>query len=284
MKKRLKRIYRTCAVFLSLFVIIFALLLGVFIADYVTEDFARVLPSYEKTDISELIYKEEWTEEDYDVLYHQTGLGKAALDDMKSQRARLLVFQEAFFYEGELEHQQVTFTTKQDKLKDYTAPMVDLHAGDVIVSSTCHTMGWRNGHAALVIDSVTLLESISLGTPSTLSTGGIRWFRTATNFIVLRLKKDNPAEAAQEGKRIADLAKEQLNDVPYSLTVGIFSKKDQGANPKATHCSHLVWQAFYNCGYDVDANGGGLCTARDIARSPLFEVIQVYGFDPEKLW
>lgn len=283
MNKIQKRLYRTCAAFLALLVIVFVLLLGLFIADYVTEDYARVLPPYERADISELILKEEWTEEDYDILYHQTGLGKAALNAMTGKRGRLPEFQEALFYEGELTHQQVTFTTKQDKLKDFTAPIVDLRPGDIIVSSTCHTMGWRNGHAALVINSTTTLESISLGTPSQLSTSGIRWFRTATNFMVLRLKGD-PVEVAKEGKRIADLAKETLTAVPYSLTVGIFSKKDQGQTPSATHCSHLVWQAFQNCGYDIDANGGGLCTARDIARSPLLEVIQVYGFNPDKLW
>lgn len=283
MSKSKKRIYRACAVLLTILVILAAALLGLYIADYVTEDYARVLPSYEKVDISELIYKEEWTEKDYDVLYHQTGLGKTALASMTGKRAKLLEFQNALFYEGELEHQQVTFTTKQDKLKDFTAPLADIRPGDVIVSSTCHTLGWRNGHAALVISNMLLLESVSMGTPSQISMSGINWFRTATNFIVLRLKGDS-SEVAEEGKRIADLAQDTLVAVPYSLTVGIFSKKDQGQTPTGTHCSHLVWQAFKNCGYDIDANGGGLCTARDISRSPLLEVIQVYGFDPDKLW
>lgn len=287
MNKRYKRLYRTCAVLLTVLCLLFALGAGLLIADGVCERYARVLPSYAREEIGEIAFQKEWSEEDYRTLYLQTGLGKSALDALKNNRAKILEYQDALFYRGEITHVQVSFTTKQDKVRGYSAPLIDLQAGDVLVSSSCHTYGWRNGHAALAVSPVTLLESMSLGTPSRLSTGGVNWFRSASNFIVLRLKPESVPEGtdvASEGKRIAELARETLVNVPYSLFVGVFTKKDLGQNPKATHCSHLVWQAFQNCGYDIDANGGGICLARDIARSPLFEVVQVYGFDPIKLW
>ena len=34
--------------------------------------------------------------------------------------------------------------------------------------------------------------------------------------------------------------------------------------------------------YDVDADGGRLVTVDDLARSPLFEVVQLYGLDPRQ--
>lgn len=254
------------------------------IADAAVDASARVLPSYAREDIAQLLEQESWSESDYETLYLQTGLGRAALDEMKDDPERILTFQDALFYDGDLAHEEVAVTTKRDIFADtrYRAPMVDLQDGDVLITSTCHSFGWRNGHAALVVNGTngSLLESVSLGIPSTITTYGSDWFCYGTNFMVLRLK-DAGEEARAE---IAQTARERLYNVPYSLTVGFLSPKDQGETPQGTHCSHLVWQAYHYFGYDIDSDGGPLCTAQDIARSDLFEVVQVFGFDPVKLW
>ena len=254
------------------------------IADAAVDASARVLPSYSREDITQILKKENWSESDYNTLYLQTGLGRSALDEMKDDAERILTFQDALFYDGELAHEEVAITTKRDIFADtrYRAPMVDLQDGDVLITSTCHSFGWRNGHAALVVNGAngSLLESVSLGIPSTITAYGSDWFCYGTNFMVLRLK-DAGEEARAE---IAQTARERLYNVPYSLTVGFLSPKDQGETPQGTHCSHLVWQAYHYFGYDIDSDGGPLCTAQDIARSDLFEVVQVFGFDPVKLW
>jgi len=287
-KGKRNRLYRCSAVLLSLLVILFALLGGVFAAEYFADRNFHFTPQYEKIDLFPLLQKLEWTDEDYDVLYHQTGLTKIALNDLKAQplpgkswQKTVTEIQDAFFFEYHWEHEDVAITTKRDCSGENPVPVVPLQAGDVLVSACTHSFGWRHGHAALSVDdSGTLLESISLGTPSMLTVNGQTWFAHSSDFIVLRLKD---ADKAQR-KEIADRAKKSLLEVPYHLTVGIFSKKDQGESPKSTHCSHLVWQAYKNCGYDIDANGGAVVSPRDIARSPYFEVIQVFGFDPDKLW
>ena len=254
------------------------------IADAAVDASARVLPSYAREDIAQLLEQESWSESDYETLYLQTGLGRAALDEMKDDPERILTFQDALFYDGDLAHEEVAVTTKRDIFADtrYRAPMVDLQDGDVLITSTCHSFGWRNGHAALVVNGTngSLLESVSLGIPSTITAYGSDWFCYGTNFMVLRLK-DAGEEARAE---IAQTARERLYNVPYSLTVGFLSPKDQGETPQGTHCSHLVWQAYHYFGYDIDSDGGPLCTAQDIARSDLFEDVQVFGFDPVKLW
>ncbi len=262
------------------FVFLGALIAGVAVADALVDSTARVLPSYPKEDLSEVLAKAEWTEEDYDFLYHQTGVTRLAMEGLKGDDERILAFQEAFFYGGGIEHIMAAFTTPHDTLAgDVTLPIVPLEAGDVLVTSSCHTFGWRNGHSALVIDKYgTVLESVAPGQKSRL--GEALWFRNATNFMVLRLK----GASAEERRQIAENAVQDLLNVPYSLTVGIFSKKDQGAGAKGTHCSHLVWQAFKNAGLDIDSDGGLIVTSNDIAGSDLFEIIQVNGFDPDKLW
>lgn len=239
---------------------------------------ARVLPSYPREDISALIEKEELTDEDYRVLYLQTGLGKDAVDAL--DRSRLAVFQDSLFYRGNVIHEMVAFGAPYDKMEHYIAPVAPLENGDVIVTSSCHTLGWRNGHSALVVNASSryLLQSFAPGVDS--AVGTIDFFTYCSNFIVLRLKDKTKEERAL----IARWAMNNLNGIPYSLTVGIFSPKDQGDSPTETNCSHLVWQAYRHFGYDIDSDGGPVVTSRDIANSPCFEVVQVYGFDPITLW
>ncbi len=290
--KTAKRLYRALAILLGVLVVLGALLFSLQVADIVTEQKAHVTPSYPKTDINSYLEKESWTDEDYSVLYHQTGLGRSALDDIKASAAlsvdpvsalksKILPFQEALFYEGEIEHEIVAVTSKRDMMKNFSAPMAPLKKGDVLVSSSTHSWGWRNGHASLVVHRFgSVLESLEVGLPSSVSGAGSDWFSESSNFMLLRLKN---ADQDVLDKLVED-ALVSLKNVPYSLTVGIFGKKDRGTAPDKTQCAHLVWQAYKNAGFDIDANGGGLVTPRDIARCPLFEVVQVYGFDPDKLW
>ena len=254
----------------------------------------RIIPHYAKEDITELADQNTWSPDDIYKLYLQTGLGECALLTMKSQHPyyendrlvplseRLKPFQEALFYEGDTEHELVADVSKRDLMKGFSAPIAPvMEAGDVFVNSSTHTLGFRNGHASLLLDSFgTVLESLELGADSAISTSGDQWFAESSNFILLRLKDVDKATR----EAIAQEAANTLKGIPYDLTVGIFSKKYQGARPKSTHCSHLVWQAYKNAGYEIDSNGGIIVTPRDIARCNLFEVVQVYGFDPEELW
>ncbi len=291
--KTYKTLYRVTAVFLAVFIVLGVIAGTLLVLCRIVENDARVLPSYPREDLTAALAKANWTKEDYRFLYLQTGLTKVALDDFASDRSRLLSFQDALFFEGEVRHKSVAAFSMQDYLYDpdlkdteYTAPIAKLQNGDVLVTSTSHTLGWRNGHAAIVVhaENGSVLESLALGKDSSVSVGGAVNFRRNANFMVLRLKDADEKKRAE----IAALALKLICNVPYSVTVGVLSPKDQCENgtkrAEMTHCSHLVWQAFRNFGYDVDSDGGPICTAKDIANSPCFELVQVYGFDPEKLW
>lgn len=273
--RAVKVVLRIAAVLLTLLVF-----LAVFFAaaEGITERFARILPGGAE-DVLPILKKEEWTEEDYRTLYLATGLTKLGIDPLKGKDEEILAFYDAFRYEGEVAH--VSFAlTKHEFLAGFFAPVAPLEDGDVLVTSACHTLGWRHGHSAIVTDAAhgRMIESTAPGCPS--ETGDVGWFANCPNFLLLRLKGASKEERAE----IARLAEERLLGIPYSLFLGIFHSKDQGETPKLTNCSHLVWQAFEYFGYDIDSDGGPICTSRDIANSDLFEIVQVYGFDPEKLW
>ncbi len=290
MQKKLQTAARAIFGFFSVLIalILFAAMF-LAIAEGVTEEFSYIPPLRPREDISAILEKEMWTEEDFDVLYHQTGLTRPALIDLKGETEIILTFQDALYRDWTLGHEMAAFTTPHDILRGYEEngkllfdliPLAPLEEGDVLVTSSCHTFGWRNGHAAIVTDASfgTILQCVGPGLDSAFE--DVSWFQYASNFMLLRLKD----KSVEERREIAQYASAHLRGIPYSLLTGIFSPKDQGESPKTTHCSHLVWQAYKYFGYDIDSDGGPVCTARDIACCDLFEVVQVFGFDQDKLW
>ncbi len=288
--KTYKRLRNAAAILLAVFVLLFGAGIFLLVASATVDGDARTLPSYPRQDLAPILSKERalWTDEDYRTVSLQTGiLLKEAVD--RESNDSLLSFQDALFFEGKTVHGEGAFPSIRDILADpqtgryVEAPMVELEPGDVLVTSAAHSFGWRHGHAALVLSRDRVLQSFTAGHNSDImgldTSFGRELFALGPNFMVLRLKAD-----AEERAAIADLAERELYNVPYSLTVGIFSPKDQGHAPKETHCSHLVWQAFRNAGYDVDFDGGPVATSRDLANSPFFDVVQIYGFDPLKGW
>lgn len=279
------------AVLLAFLFLPFAAAAFLFGASLSVDGDARTLPSYARTDIRPILGKDRdaWTDVDCAEISRQTGVF-----DVEWLRAQtdetILSFQNALFFEGEVRHEVVADQfVYHDVLFDpqtgeeFSAPMVDVEEGDVLVTSTSHFFGWRHGHAALVVKDG-LLQSAVIGTDSKVNSlnagNALPWFSSAANFIVLRLKDADKSVRA----KIAEDAEKQLVGVPYHFTAGIFTPKDQGTDPIDTYCSHLVWQAYKNAGYDIDFDGGPVCTPRDIANSPVFEVVQIYGFDPLKGW
>lgn len=251
-------------------------------AVYTDKTWKHWSPDYEKTDITALLEKETLSDEDYDTLYYQTGLTRLAVDDMRgtlSGRRKILDIQEAFFKDYTVYDNKFTIFTYMEEVEEYV-PLAHLRDGDIIVTATTRVSWWRYGHAALVVDGdrKLLVESFSPGTESTYSYAE-DYFSYLADFIVLRPRIDAEVKA-----QVVEYAQEELVDLPYRFTVGIFSKKYTEGKLKGTQCAHLVWHAYKRFGYDLDSNGGGIVKPRDIARSEYVEVVQTFGFDPDKLW
>lgn len=277
-----KRMHPLKRAVIIVFAVVFALA-AVFaffmICDAVAHNTARTVPNYPRQDLSDVLAKEEWSDEDYDLIYRQTGLTRAYFEglDARPDEEFILRCQNDLFFEGEYEHDADTFGTAHDYFPDEYFAMVELEPGDVLISASVHTMGWKNGHAALVVGGSSVLQAFGVGTVSDIVSPS--WFRRAANFMVLRPKLEK-----SETDRVVSWALENMNGVEYSLFTGIFSPKDQTDDPRDTQCAHLVWQAYYACGYDIDSTGGPVVSPKNIANSDLFEVIQVNGFDLDTLW
>ena len=230
------------------------------------------VPDYPRVTITE--------DTDYETIYLQTGLGKSAVQKLIKQDSfqTVLDAQEAFFNPPKASCVPLFgWFTRRDKFpKKEALSLVCLEPGDIVVSLSAHTLGWRHGHAGLVLNSKTSLECVSLGKNSAIMNTS-HW-GTYSNFAVLRLKNVSPEKRAE----VADYAKETLCNVPYRLSAGFIGKKAPDATEPyfGMQCAYLVWYAWNHFGYDLDSDGGRLVTSADLLHSELLEVVQIYGMNP----
>lgn len=263
------------------FLIIIVVFLGGWTA--YAEGHAHYTPEYEKVDITSVLQKEWLTEEDYELLFYQTGMAKAGVDALwaKDEQRKLLYLQERFFEKVELECLRSNLIVQSERLVEQADGntseemfLPEVQAGDILISFSGHVFGWRNGHAAIVVDEENglTLEAITLGSNSRICS--IKKWAEYPCFALLRLK----GAAAEERAEIADYAKENLVGISYHL----FSFAKECEALTGTHCSHLVWSAFARFGYDLDSDDGMIITPRDIYESDLLEIVQTYGMYPVK--
>lgn len=235
-------------------------------------------PDYPMENIEEILSSPSLSDEDYEKLYAQTGLTKVGVDRMLSAGQKgadkILEIQKGYFKERKMVRKPFGLYMCTDHV-DSRVPTVFLENGDILVTASTHIAGWRIGHAGLVVNGETneVLQAESYGQPSVIKT--TRRFTDRVNFLVLSPKN------TEIKNQVAEYAVKNLTGIKYSSFIGIFSSK---SSISKTHCSHLVWYAYKQFGIDLDSNGGSMILSRDIANSPYLEVVQVFGFPPDKLW
>lgn len=217
---------------------------------------------------------------DYQTIFMQTGLGKAAIESLlqKNNFKTVIETQEDFFeYTEETCKSTLGWFTRSDRIKKEEAQwLVDLQPGDIILTLSTHSCGWRHGHAGLIIDEESVLECLVLGKDS--SVASIRHWNSYSRVAVLRLKGITK-EIQQE---IVTYAKENLSGVSYCLWAGFWKEKapEVDKNGFGLQCAYLVWYAYQHFGYDLDSDGGRLVTTQDIMNSDYLQVVQIYGMNP----
>ncbi len=280
----IKKLARVVLILISLLLVISVSAASVLYIGYATYDYSMWRPSPDsRLDSSELISMlskgEAITDAEYDIIYRQTGLTRIGIDRVIESGSihDILMYQDSYFGEYETEYENFALLAGA-VFTDKCADMVPLKNGDVIVTSSTHFSYTDIGHSALVVDeSLSLvLESATIGVGSQCYDSIELEMRP--DFIVLRPKLDQDTIDS-----IVKYANENLIDIPYNPVVGALSPKYPD-EIQATQCAHIIWYAFMKHGIDIDSNGGSVVLPRDIANSEYFEVVQVFGFDPDKLW
>ena len=229
------------------------------------------VPDYPRVTLTE--------QSDPETIFRQTGLGPSAAARLLEQGdfQTILDAQDNFFAPPKRVCTPLLgWFTREDRLAEGVFIPIDLQPGDILVTLSTHTAGWRHGHAALVIDKDTTLESILLGTDSCLVSTN-RWY-TYSGYAVLRVKGVTP-ELQQQ---VVQYSLEHLQGIPYRLCAGFLGPKapESDAPQFGLHCSYLVWYAWNQFGHDLDSDGGRLVTSHDLLHSDQLEVVQICGIDP----
>lgn len=239
---------------------------------FVTKDEcnAHTMPTVKPCDISSIVEKKIWTENDYKTLTMQTGLTQASLDILKQTNRIYDIYytQKAYFTPIKTTCTPKYMLSRTERLNSALSPITALENGDILITPCSHVLGFRNGHCAIVVDAEKgiTLEAPFIGRNSDFGTVN-RWQKYAS-VAVYRLK-DVDAETRD---KIAKNSAKTLINKPYSLFAGILSNDSE-----TTHCSYLVWSAFKTFGFDLNSDGGRIITPSDISKSPLLELKQVYG-------
>lgn len=246
---------------------------------------AHYTPEYARTNLKPLIEKAELSEEDYELLFRQTGLGRAGVEELyrEGRQAELLYLQQRLFapiqYECRASH---IFCRSERILGEDNLPgdfMPAVRTGDILVTFSGHFFGWRSGHAGLVTDSDKgeVLEALAPGQDSGLC--DLEHWKEYPGFALLRLK----GNTVEETEEIAAYAAEYLTNVPYDLASHKGRRRqspDAVSQPlSGTQCAHLIWAAYARFGYDLDSDGGWIVTPDDLFHSELLEVVQIYGMN-----
>ena len=270
------------AIGLAVFVLFVGGVLGGLQLGVVYTDAAWVhwFPDYEKEDISALLDKEELTDEDYALLYAQTGLTKLGIDGLleDGNKRQILAIQDFYFEEHTVTCTRFNPFTYSETIEG-RIPLAKLEDGDIIVTATTHVSGWRLGHVALIVDGDARLLAEAFGPGDLSELTSVSTFTNLADVMILRPKFSEEFRA-----EVAEYARENLIGAEYNFSVGILSKKYNEDSFERTQCAHLVWYAYKHFGIDLDSNGGLVVTPPEIANSPYVEVVQIFGFDPVKLW
>lgn len=216
---------------------------------------------------------------EYHTVFTQTGLGKPALNKLMRSRNFAEIDKYYNYYmqnkdfecyrEGLFAYHE--YITDENGNKIQNPGFADLQNGDIIITLSIHTFGWRHGHAAIVTDAKngTTVQAVMMGEQSALGNVG-EW--SEFPLVAVLRAKDVDVNTRQ---KIADYAKDNLVGLEYSLFAGFFGEQEEILTQ--TQCAHLVWYAYNQFGIDIDSTGGETVTPKDILKSDKLEIVQVYG-------
>ena len=230
-------------------------------------------PAYDKVKLTE--------DSDLTTIFLQTGIGENTARQMilDGRFDEIVEAQELFFADDKVVcSPMIKWFTREERLENEIIPLYDLQPGDILVTLSTHTWGWRHGHCAIVLDEYRTVESISMLYDSSIERS--YFWQDYSNFAVLRVKD----VTKEQGKQVADFAEEKLVDKPYSIFsgFGIHKAPDVDSDSFAIHCSYLAWYAWSAFGVDLDSDGGRLFSSYDILHSDKVEIVQLYGMDPSE--
>ncbi len=280
--KIINKLCRVIMVILGVLIVFFS---ADFISSEITDIWAYKDATGDDTEWDKITDKIEnnikLTEEDYEEIFLQSGLGKPAVeklladgrpDKINEYRDYYLTDKDYYCYRKGVFacHERITDTNGEELCNPDFA---DLQNGDIIVTLSIHSLGWRHGHATIITDAENGVgvQAVMIGEKSNNS----RIWSWSKYPLVAVLRPKNSDEAIRN--QAGEFAENNLKGLYYSLFGGVFSGRDLSEIPVTTQCAHLVWYAYMTCGIDIAPESGRIITPKDFLESENLEIVQIYG-------
>ncbi len=281
MNKYQKRAVKIIAIFL---IVVVAFKLFDFTASEITDNYAyadAVANEEQWADVyAKLMSKAELTESDYDVILSQSGLGKPAIDSLIEENRvdEIEKYHEYYIKDKDFTCVRTAIFAQHEAITDsqgnkiLNPDLATLENGDIIITLSIHSLGWRHGHVAIVTDAQNgeTAQAVRVGEKSDF--GNVYEWVDLPLVAVLRVR-DIDEKTQNE---IADFVSENMIDIPYALSAGIIGDKNTEKIPLTTQCAHFVWYAYKVFGIEL-LDDGGIITPKKLLHSDMLEVVQVYG-------
>ncbi len=227
-----------------------------------------------------LVNGEELTENDYAVIFSQSGLGKPAVEALVEEN-RLAEIEEyrSFYLQDKsytcvrtaiFAHHEAITDAEGNKISN--PDLATVENGDIIITLSIHSLGWRHGHAAIVTDAEKgeTAQAVMVGEKSDFGSLG-EWDEFP---LVAVLRVRDIDEETQN--QIADFVSDNMIGIPYGMSAGIIGGKNTEEIPFTTQCAHFVWYAYKVFGIEL-LSDGGIITPKKLLHSEVLELVQVYG-------
>ena len=272
----------------KLFIIITIFIIYLFISQFIISHInTTCYPDYPMEDLSQIFSSDSIiSDQEYKILFLQTGLGKPAIDILLADKEKggktILKYQQSYFKPVRIKCNPLClWFVRTDILIDeneqqvFSPEIITLKPGDILLSFSTHSFGWRHGHAGIVLDDNRTLECKVIGKKSSLST--VSHWRNYSNYALLRVKNISDFQRNQ----VVYYTENHLNDIPYRLLGSMFFHSSNSYKKKGfgVNCSSLIWYAYDSIGIDLNSDGGTFITPKDILDSENIEVIQTYGLN-----
>ena len=207
------------------------------------------LATVPRVDLLPILTKEEKEENDYKVIYEQTGLTKEGYLRIEDDIDLILDIQNDYY-------------SSYNIIKKNTAPFL---MSDFLDRKVSH---------CLVKKGDIIIEAVGYGSLSHINK--VDSFMERPSFLIVSPNFDEDVK-----EEVVNYALDNLLGIPYNIFAGVFTKKSE---INSTQCAHLVWYAYYKNGIDLDDNKGLIITPKQLANSSRITVIQNFGFNSASLW
>ncbi len=243
------------------------------------------------------------TPEDYDIIYQQTGLGRAGIQTIYDSHRfyRLKSAQNYFYGKPDISESRLDVVRHLERVdgvydvekNNEIYPIFTVEDGDIIITLSSYIGGWRYGHTGLVVDADQglVLEAMTYGEPSCIER--LDHWDEYPAWAILRPRN----LTKEERTAVARYAYDNLQEINYSLLastrtgeVGKTTNPQQvieavandalvnDENISRTQCAHIAWYAYHLAGLDLDSDWTDYVTPADILRDDDLELVMEYGF------